>query len=233
MKRVFYALILALLLAGQILGPAAAQSGYICKDSYVVRFGDSLGAIARRCQMTLDELLAANPGISPSSVIYPGQVLHIVPGAKPPAIPNSYTVKSGDTLGAIAVKFDTTVKELIRVNPDILDPRFIYIGQVLRVPGDISGPRVALTADTVKPGWYIEVKAYGFPPNVDVDYRIGKVGGPYTPAKDATTDEYGNASVFVTFPYGTKVGEKWEVQVLTTEISSGAQALSAPITIIQ
>jgi LysM repeat protein len=232
MKRIIYSLIVALLLAGQILSPAVAQSGYICKDSYVVRFADSLGAIARRCQMTLTELLAANPGIQQSTPIYPGQVLRIVPGAKPPAIPNSYTVLSGDTLSAIAEKFDTTVKELIRVNPEILDPRFIYISQVLRVPGDISEPRVALSADNIMPGWYLEVRAYGFPPNTDLDYRIGKAGGPYTPNEDVTTDEYGTASAYVYFPSSAKVGEKWEIQALTTGIDNGVEAISAPITII-
>lgn len=233
MKRVLYALIAALLLTGQVFGPAVAspQAEYICKDSYVVRLGDSLGGIARRCQMTLAELLAANPPLNEASMIYPGQVLRIVPGAKDPAIPNSYTVQAGDTLSNIAERFDTTVKELIRVNPEILNPRLIYIDQVLRLPGDISEPRIALSADSVKPGWYLDVNVYGFPPNTDIDYRIGKVGGTYKTVRDAITDENGTSATYINFPISAIADEQWEIQVITTEISTGVQVISDPITI--
>lgn len=41
-----------------------------------------------------------------------------------------YTVESGDTLGAIAVKFDVTVAEIMETN-DIADPDQLVVGQVL------------------------------------------------------------------------------------------------------
>ena len=44
-----------------------------------------------------------------------------------------YTVKSGDTLGAIALRFGTTLKVLKRLN-EITDPRRIHPGQVLVLP---------------------------------------------------------------------------------------------------
>jgi LysM repeat protein len=43
-----------------------------------------------------------------------------------------YVIQSGDTLGSIAVKYDTTVEELVRLNPDI-DPTSLHIGQKIRV----------------------------------------------------------------------------------------------------
>jgi LysM repeat protein len=233
MKSIVYAFIAAILLAGQFYTPAAAvpQLDYICNNSYVVRRGDSLLAIAKRCQMTLTELLAANPGINQSSIIYPGQVLRIVPGAKTPALPNTYTVQSGDTLSTIAERFDTTVKELIRVNSEILDPRFIYIDQVLRLPGDISGSRIGLSANAVLPGYAIHVVVYGFPANADIDFRIGLTGGPYTAVTNGLTNENGEGAGYVTFPTTVKAGQKWEVQVLTTEIRDGMQVISEEITI--
>lgn len=46
----------------------------------------------------------------------------------------SYTVKSGDTLSEIAVKYDTTTAELMKLNPSIKDPDVIYAGQTIQVP---------------------------------------------------------------------------------------------------
>lgn len=43
-----------------------------------------------------------------------------------------YTVQSGDTLGAIAAQENTTVSDLLRLNPGI-DPRALHSGQRIRV----------------------------------------------------------------------------------------------------
>jgi GH24 family phage-related lysozyme (muramidase) len=44
-----------------------------------------------------------------------------------------YTVKSGDTLTAIAAKYHTTVDRIAKLN-QIVNPNKIYAGQVLKVP---------------------------------------------------------------------------------------------------
>ena len=43
-----------------------------------------------------------------------------------------YVVQSGDTLGSIALEHDTTVEELLRLNPDV-DPTALSVGQRIRV----------------------------------------------------------------------------------------------------
>jgi LysM repeat protein len=43
-----------------------------------------------------------------------------------------YFVQSGDTLGGIAIQFDTTVSQLLELNPGI-DPRALHSGQRVRV----------------------------------------------------------------------------------------------------
>lgn len=52
---------------------------------------------------------------------------------KPIQKPKFYIVKKGDTLSRIAIKFNTTVDELMRLNPQIKDPNLIYAGQRIRV----------------------------------------------------------------------------------------------------
>lgn len=47
-----------------------------------------------------------------------------------------YTVKSGDTLSEIAVRFNKTVSYLMSLNPKIKDPDVIYAGELIRINGD-------------------------------------------------------------------------------------------------
>lgn len=46
----------------------------------------------------------------------------------------TYTVKKGDTLWALAIKYKTTVNNLVKLN-DIADPDYIVVGQVLKISG--------------------------------------------------------------------------------------------------
>ena len=46
----------------------------------------------------------------------------------------SYTVRTGDTMGAIAMRCATSVKALMQANPQVSDPARISIGQDLAVP---------------------------------------------------------------------------------------------------
>ncbi|KIQ62407.1 muramidase [Kitasatospora griseola] len=74
------------------------------------------------------------------------------PAPAPTPAPNTYTVKSGDTLSGIAVKFNTTVSALAAAN-GISDPNKIYPGQVLKIPtGSAPAPAPAVTTYTVKSG---------------------------------------------------------------------------------
>ena len=43
-----------------------------------------------------------------------------------------YVIQSGDTLGSIALKYDTTVEELMGLNPDV-DPNALHPGDRIRV----------------------------------------------------------------------------------------------------
>ncbi len=63
-----------------------------------------------------------------------------------------YTVKSGDTLSAIARTFGTTVTILLRANPQITNANLLIPGQVLYLPGNLITTSTGQKIYIVKPG---------------------------------------------------------------------------------
>ena len=130
--------------------------------SYTVKSGDNLWTIARKNNITVAQLTAAN-SLSSNASLRPGQKL-IIPGKSTSAVtsvplattPNStakaadplaaaatarpategmkHVVKSGETLGAIARKYDVRQSELAVLN-NISDPAKIRPGMELVIPG--------------------------------------------------------------------------------------------------
>ena len=82
-------------------------------SQYVVKRGDTLGEIAERHGTTASKLRAWN-GIR-GSRIHPGQKLVVRAGASGGGTV-SYRIRRGDTLGAIAKRFNVTVNDLKRWN---------------------------------------------------------------------------------------------------------------------
>lgn len=63
-------------------------------------------------------------------------------------LPQSYTVKSGDTLSKIASQHNTTVDIILRWNPSIKDRNKISIGQRILIPGLFGGATSAKNEQT-------------------------------------------------------------------------------------
>lgn len=80
-----------------------------------------------------DESPSPSPtaAVSPSPAPEPTEDAQAAPDKQ--AQTRTYEVKDGDTLSAIAQRFDTTVKELVRLNK-IKDKHAIKSGQELKVP---------------------------------------------------------------------------------------------------
>ena len=94
-------------------------------QTYTVQYGDSFWSIAQKYGMNM-YTLAANNGLSINSVIHPGQKLTIKNGS----VVKKYTVKSGDSLSAIAWRLGTSVSHLQAAN-GIRNANLIYVGQTL------------------------------------------------------------------------------------------------------
>jgi len=72
--------------------------------------------------------------IKDPDLLYVGQVLTIPAGAPIPTPPaRTHTVRAGETLSGIAVRYGVTYETLLEVNA-IADPDRIYVGQVLVIP---------------------------------------------------------------------------------------------------
>ncbi|MCC6613838.1 MAG: LysM peptidoglycan-binding domain-containing protein [Anaerolineae bacterium] len=122
-------LILAVLLTMALfVAPALAQTG---STTYVVQPNDSLTVIAARYGITIDALASAN-NLTVTTRLYIGQTLSI-PVAAPVANTGTYTVRRGDTLASIALRYNTTTQVLVTLN-GIANINRIYAGQTLRVP---------------------------------------------------------------------------------------------------
>lgn len=93
---------------------------------YTVQKGDSLYSIAQKFNTTVDELKQLNNLTSNTLSI--GQYLQLPTKQE---TKQEYVVKAGDSLYSIAVKYNTTVSELRRLNN--LTSDILQIGQVLVV----------------------------------------------------------------------------------------------------
>jgi LysM repeat protein len=129
-------------------------------EAYTVEKGDNLWSIAKRYNVSLNELYAAN-GLNKNSVLRIGQQIQVPVEGGTASISTvsadtyqptsfnqgstSYTVKRGDTLSKIANQYDTSVRAIKAANSMTSD--LIRVGDTLVIPvganANTSGASVA------------------------------------------------------------------------------------------
>lgn len=119
------------------ISPTGATENYTHDEVYIVQRGDTLSAIALKYGTTVSELVTLNK-ISNPDLIYPDERV-IVPingnignEVKYDTRHIVYTVRRGDTLSEIALRFGTTVQSIAELN-HITNVNLIYIGERLRI----------------------------------------------------------------------------------------------------
>ena len=131
--------------------------------TYTVKAGDTLSAIASRYSTSSSTLASLN-SLSNPNLIYVGQVLKVSSNASTSSSTSSsanstvttaasYTVKSGDTLSAIAAKYGTTYQALASAN-SISNPNDIYVGQVIKVSATATAASSQAASSTNSNGNY-------------------------------------------------------------------------------
>jgi LysM repeat protein len=113
-----------------------------------VRPGDTSSAILKKYGITRTSLMEANPRVDFGAALVPGSRL-VIPGKSPhvdtapkpssSSRSGSYTVRSGDSLKAIAIRHGTTTASLAALN-GIQDANKLIIGQRLILPEGKTSP---------------------------------------------------------------------------------------------
>lgn len=99
------------------------------QNVYYVKKGDTLSGIAKKNGMSLAKLVSYNPQIKDINKINIGDKIYLTSNKSE----EYYTVQKGDTLGAIARKYNIALNKLLGLNPDIKNPNLIHIGDKIRV----------------------------------------------------------------------------------------------------
>ncbi|MGI6141409.1 MAG: LysM peptidoglycan-binding domain-containing protein [Caldicoprobacterales bacterium] len=129
-----------LMIGQRICIPGAPMPGEcpMGTQPYIIQAGDTFFSLAARFNTTVAAIMAANPNVDPNRLMIGQRICIPRPGV--PACPGGqfYTIRSGDTLFAIANRFNVTVAAIIAANPGI-DPNSLRVGQIICIPAPPQG----------------------------------------------------------------------------------------------
>lgn len=100
--------------------------------TYVIQSGDSLQMLADSWGTTVLSITDLNR-ISNPNIISIGSVLQVPRGTRESDVPFLYTVQEGDSLIAIAGRFNTTVSAIVELN-GVMNPDLLRVGEELSIP---------------------------------------------------------------------------------------------------
>ncbi|MGE5527551.1 MAG: LysM peptidoglycan-binding domain-containing protein [Patescibacteria group bacterium] len=111
--------------------PGPCPGGFL----YSVTIGETFFSIARQFGISVQALMAANPGVNPNALQIGERICVPAPGPPPfQECPGRlYAIQAGDTLIEIGRRFGYTLDALLAVNPGI-DPNNLRIGQQICLP---------------------------------------------------------------------------------------------------
>lgn len=141
-----YRFLLVLSIAGMLMLPAStilSQSNPPEDDPniviHIVQRGENLFRIALNYGLSTDEIALANNITNPGSILVGQRLIIPLNGLPDTETPETHIVQPGETLQRIAESYGLTTDMLIQLNA-IENPNRIYVGQVLRISGELVEP---------------------------------------------------------------------------------------------
>jgi len=127
-KRIIFCLLFILLIDSGIRSVSAQGNGPV----YIVQPGDTLSLIASRFNVSLNDLIEANPAINPD-ILSEGQQI-IIPGLEGvTGTLETEVIAFGDTLRSLSRRTQVSDTQLIKLNR-LLSPTELYVGVSLIIP---------------------------------------------------------------------------------------------------
>lgn len=146
--------------------------------TYTVKPGDTLSKIARKYGTTVSNIISLNPSIKNPNLIYPGEIFTIKQSDNENVTSTVYTVVRGDTLSEIALKYDTTVTNLVKLN-NISNPNLIYPGQKIIIYNNVNLPNeCGKTFYTIKRGDTLTKIAKKFDTTISAIVSLNNIKNP-------------------------------------------------------
>ncbi len=128
LKRLSLVLLFILVLSFTVQPVSAQESGPV----YIVKSGDTLYDIALRFNVSVDDLIAANPSINPNFLAEGQQI--IIPGLEGvTGVLETQVIALGDTLRGISRRTQVPADMLTKLN-HLVSPTELYVGKSLIVP---------------------------------------------------------------------------------------------------
>ncbi len=128
LKRISVFLFFVLLLSFTIQSASAQESGPV----YIVQPGDTLSFIASRFNVTINDLLAANPTLDPNFLSQGQEV--VIPGLEGvTGVLETQIISFGDSLRSLSRRTQVSDEQLIKLNR-LVSPTELYVGASLIIP---------------------------------------------------------------------------------------------------
>ena len=265
------AAILAGLTTAALATSAAADEA--CGHRYVAKAGETMRGIAYKCGVPLADLKSANPylvgrrGLRSGVIVSipmqaSGHGLHALSGnyfhtpsmETVPAGPRlsqyqggmrgpHYLIEPGDTLGGIAQRYNTTVWDLMLVNPELNNPHRLLAGAYLRLPYGVgtpaprnllartSGEDVSVVPLPTNRGTDLSIQLGDFPANKKVKIGLGTSSQNYAIITGGKTDRFGRLTTKVGVPkaFAGKTGLVVVAKTLDEQSVAVSQSIAMPL----
>lgn len=137
--RRLYQLLATVLVALIAVTIVSAQEGEASDTEVVhtVQPYETLNYIALFYDVTVQAIAERNDIANPNLIYFGDQLiipLEMAPDPIDPVDTTRYVVQDGESLGLLALCFDTSISEIARLNT-ITNPNIVFFGEVLQVPG--------------------------------------------------------------------------------------------------